>query len=1384
MIIMMKTSILSIAVALLAILPANAQTERQQTAAPLKIKQVVTSKYGIAQRRMKKTVAQADLSQYQNRTIYANLVMSDDWSGTSIGAVPYGIYTMNMGDEKSFTALSTDLGFNYMSSAFGRDYFYGVRPMSVFGALTGVNYQALDTATFKVVWSDVNEGRYGLIPSVMAYDVTSDKIYSTQYNDALNGLYWASFNRKTHAFDIIQKWNNDFQPVTLAATPDGRMFAIGGDGYLYQIDKTTGDASMVGETGVSPTLYVQSMCYDSRTASFIWSAVSSAGSNLYAVNPETGAASLIMAFTKNEQIASMFFKTNEAKDKAPAGITDLKYVFSADGSTDGNVKFTIPSTAYDGSALSGNVQMSVWLDGKSLADNVTVKAGDAETFPVSLTNDNHYVYVSLKNDAGVSPNNGLYAFAGYDYPLAVTNPSLSVDNAGVSSLTWTKPAAGVNNGYIDFNNLYYQVLRMPDSLLVADQLKDTKFSETLPTKLERYSYRVTPFNGKDKKGAFAESNKVLSGKAFAVPYSENFATDANLSLFTIIDANKDEQTWQYSSWNHDMEINTVAYDIKTGCNDWLVTPAITMSKGITYGLTLNMRNTFEKYPESAKVMIGTNPSDTTTFREIAKYDSLDVKGKLADFNVDYTVPSDGDYYVAIVCNSVKAKKCSSLFLQKISIEAEGKVDAPAAVDSLTVTPDESGIMKADVAFKTPAKSLAGDALKTNVKANIYRDGDNTAVATLTNLTPGAKASWTDKYVQGVGVHKYTVAAINDAGEGKRATVSKFIGVYTPTYTETFDTESSRDFFTVQTSKLPDNNKCDWEWSSYSSSLALNYFVQHPEVHIWLFCPAIKLDANSVYDYSFVWTNSNSTKGSDGYSACGMKPDSTSQTIIKKLPKTDYTSKPVISNEIVSGQEGKYYPSIYINGDKEYDYIMATIDSISVKYVTSAFAPYSVENLKAAHDAAGALKATVTFNAPSKDYGGRALSAKMKINIFRGDNAIPVKTFTDVDPGAALTWTDDQPTKGYDAYMVVPSNDYGQGKAMTDTTYVGVDYPVAVTNFSMKGSADNQKATLAWTAPTKGQHDGVIDKSLSYYVIEYFPNETVQSKMMSILASGLKDCSYTVDRAATDTQTVKYYGVITASSAGVGKAVLGGIVLGKPYEMPYKESFNNGAETTSVWMASGDNTSYGAWVEAQDDSKYVSQDGDNGYARYYNGSYYDLWLSGSLVSPKMKLSGNGANLTFWVYQGMASTGTLNPRMVVSESVNDGAYTDISDTIMVTDSTAGWHKHTIRLANAAGTNYISLMFKAYACNYNQLFLLDNVAVVSDTADGIDAITGRQNISGIKGGISSMGFAGKEVMIYNVGGAMTDRYVSTGNDVINKPAGVYVVKVDGKSFKINVK
>ena len=1384
--------------ALVAMMASAGEQNTTYTAAPKAVKEVVKTQQRAkmlpvkkADSRMKAPAA----DQFEGLTMFVNLTNSDDWAGYGIGSVPYGIYSYTIGADAGFQALATDLRYDFMASAMGRDQLVGARPMELFGSLNGVEYNGLSRVGYNELWSQVYESvDYSYIPSTMAYDVTSDKFYSIQYNSDLTGLNMAVWNPKTRMFETIAPWPNRFQPLTLGFTPNGDMYCVGSDGEFYQMDKDMGEARSVGTLSVMPTLYIQGMGYEPESGCFLWMAVTQQGSGIYAIDPYDASVTLVKELNGNEQASTVFFEGNKAPELAPAAISDLAFTFDG-SSTNGVISFTVPTTAVNGSALSGNVRMTVWLDGEPIANYVPAAPGSQQLFNCEVSNDNHYVYVLLENAGGYSPANYVYTYAGYDTPLPVTNLTFTVEG-GVSHLTWDAPATGVNGGYLE--NVTYNVVRMPGNVLVAEGLSACEFSETLPTKMERYYYIVTPFNADGKQGEETVSNAILTGNAFMPPYFDDFSDASTRDLWTVVNANNDasqwgsEYTWSFNDYNVNWGIYTGPYnmgDDQDAADDYLISPGISIEQGISYALIVNMRNTFANYQERVSLLVGTDPTDVSTFRVLDANEAYDVNGTLTDWEVDFQVEETGTYYFAVRVFTHREDNASGIFVNSMAVNRLGLNSAPAEATNLTIIPNEDGEMIADVTFTAPATTLDGAEQTGDLTANIYRDGVEPAVAQIP-VVAGSNATWTDNTVEGVGVHTYTVGISNESGEGKRVSAEAFIGVYTAPYTNTFDTEADARFFvTVNDSSVYSTNEYRWIWYSYNQNLALGgygYFVQHPVEKIWLYMPAIKLEKDMVYTYAFNWTYSSYNQVCPGYAGIGMAPDSTAQTIYPdQLPYTNYGEKVLIENEVIASETGKYYPSILMVADVASSYISPSIDDISITLVGSAFAPYSVENLVVEHDMTGLLKVNFAFNAPSVDYAQRPLEGPLTVYIYRSGSAIPLKTFENVEPGQSLEWVDEEPLHGTNSYIIVAENEYGRGKVSEATVFAGVDVPMAVENYWIRGNEDNQKAILTWDAPAEAVNGGVLDGSLQYTIVEYFPDANTPEEQMVIIGT-TTETTFIVDREPTSEMQMHYYAVIPSTSAGIGQAVIDDIVLGQLKEMPFAESFTDGILSTTGWVADADVASYGTiWYIMTDDEEMTSQDGDNGFALCYNGNYYNSYHWSDLVSPKVKVDPTQQyTLSFYVYMGTTSSATVMPTLVVSQSIDDNPYEELT-TIDVTQGDGEWVLVELPLTGAELGNFVKVCFRGNMSMVSERIWLDNIRITSeDKPSSVNELNVTQQVTAVNGGISIEGFEGQQVRVYTIDGRQAGAFIANGSRTLPVAPGIYIVTVCKQAFKVSVR
>ncbi len=1293
----------------------------------------------------KKAKAANNTADFYGRTLYGALINSNTWSDATITNVPYGIYSFEMGDSPAPESHITDIAYGFTSAAYTRDKVFGIAALSVMGAFNGARYITIDTKNWKetgnILFSP-DKKTYSLLPSAMAYNPIDNTLYSMQYKDDLSGLDWCKYNFEYGEMDKIASFRGKFNVLTLAAVPDGDMYFINSYGDLYTVNKTNGRFTLVGFTGVTPLAYSQSMAYDNRTGKFLWAAWTAEGSKLYAVDPATAEAEEVLSFKNNEQFTALYSTDNEAPDAAPAAVGNLKLAYNGNGSLEGTISFDVPSTTFDGRPL-GESTLNVWVDGSNIA-GTAVTAGTKASYPVTLTEGNHYVAVNLSNGKGHSPTGSLYQYAGYDVPLAVAKPDFKYDEKTMeNSVTWTRPQGGVNGGYIDFDNLTYTVVRMPDSTTVATGLKETSFHETTPDEMHSYSYRVTAVNN-GKQGAWSESDKVIAGKAFTAPYKQSFADKGTFAdFFTVVDANNDGNTWR-EGYSNDVRIDL--NDAHPNGDDYLITPAIALEGGTVYRYTVNMKTFTKGYPEFFEVLVGTDPDDVSTFKSIKKEDNFEMYDHFDDYSTNFIAEETGKYYLALRYLGDASKKSSMLMLNSVAVDKVGQADAPAAVSNLKITPDADNSMKAEISFDAPKTNLKGGNLASIDKIEVLRKGATEPVHTFNAPSPGEALSFTDNGIRKVGTNTWSVIAYNGSGAGEAAADSAFVGIYTAPYLESFDTREASELYTATVDGFDTvaSPYYVWTWDSNNKRMKFYSFNANDgdRADLWLYTPAMKLDANSVYEFSYK-TQINlysETITNKVYMGAEATPESQS-VFVGDMPRTTgYGGLVKVSHNVVTEDAGKFVFGFNSLSEGKNDYNAVDLDDISLTYKTSALSPYGIKNFKAEADKNGENAALLSFNAPSTDWHGSDLTGFVKVEIFRGQAATPIYSNDNVSPGEKIEYNDTEALHGKNVYNVVVSNTYGSGESLADTLFVGADVPDAVGNLSVRGTADNQGATRSWEAPAEGVNGGVvIDKDLTYNVYSYNAEENT----ITPIEKGVKGTSYTVKPDPSDKQEMFYYAVSAANGEGEGQASAASVVLGKLYTLPFKESFAGMETATTPWQNLTTDSYRLNWgVTNPDGSSYnkaLPQDNDGGVAYMYNGNQYEVYAGAAFISPKTSLGGKTATLKFWVYNVPTAYPSNAPELFVYVRADDGDYAEAAHYVVGSGTEDGWKQYEISLEKFATSDFISLAFYGYTCGYQDVIYLDNIEI----AEGLPTSIGETVQSGKKvRGVSYFDAAGRAV------------------------------------------
>ena len=717
---------------------------------------------------------------------------SDEWRDGQNVVPKYGFYQLFPGGTNGISPVSpisenhtwAKCGGTYVDNKY---YCYNVEGTwtqytLTYTVLDATSWTVLKTQswTYKYSQSDSEESQKArYVPSAVGYDPASDKLYAFTHRFAnSDDGQMAVIDRETGELSKVA--DTRFVSAT-ACGADGQIFAIGLDGNLYKVS-ASGEFTLVGHTGYYPTRDAETNCgaaIDFRTGQMYWTFFGFNDSTdrdynrngftgLLTVDTATGAASLSWTYPRLEYFSAL--AVQNAHPSAPDNIYDLAFTPLSKGSADGQISFTIPSVTYAQHPLTGDITVECFVDDVNLGRE-TGTPGQKYTKTIEgLSTGNHTASVVLYANDQQSTTSYSTHFFGTDTPQAVENFTLTFDeNEGRATLTWNMPETGRQGGAIDFDDLRYQIVRMPGGVSVARSAKGTSFSEQTDYPFGSYYYRIQPYYNSDPqiKGGITSSNRLQMGNPVKMPYRETFDTESSMNAFTIIDANNDGGSeWEDPTWKYDPQYACAFYYGKRDmpADDWLITPALELNPDILYKLTYKYY-AYYGLGSHIQVAVGNEPTVEGMGKVI-----LD-KEFVSSFNdhpgVTETVlfaPRKGDKFIGFHHLS---QTMEHLSIDDIQIEEYMSATVPDRVTDITSTATVD--RKAKLSFKLPTLTVAGKPLSAPLTVKIWRGDVLKYDAILKDKQPGETIEWIDETsVQAMNL--YTVAVSNDTGDGIPAEV--------------------------------------------------------------------------------------------------------------------------------------------------------------------------------------------------------------------------------------------------------------------------------------------------------------------------------------------------------------------------------------------------------------------------------------------------------------------------------------------------------------------------------------------------------------------------------------------------------------------------------------
>lgn len=675
---------------------------------------------------------------------------------------PFGVYEVPTNGSSDITLLSSSStaqggGVIFDGKYYTVDYYkmYGTFYVTVF---------VYDIETWEL--EGVYDGDVSIVANDMAYDPVTGKVYGSFYNDNGDGFVFGTFDpvtlTRTAICDLPTFWYG------VAADKNGVLYAIATDGSLYTVDKTTGETTLVGDTGLK-SQYATSAAIDIKTGRFYYALNNDATAALYEINPQTAEATLVTEYSYFEEFSGLCFPVPEAEDGAPAIVENLTADFTG-GSLSGNIVFDTPSTTFDGTAAQGELTYTVTANGEVVATGMTAFAQTGVTVPVSVEQTGQYEFiVTVTNSVGRSPQAKMSLWVGNDMPKALAGASLSYAD-GWMTLTWEPVSEAVNGGYFDPAEVTYTVVRYPGGVEVASGISECTFSEEMaePEAFTVYYYTVT-VNYKGETTKATASNKTTLG-TLVLPYLNDFSNGYDsFDGYTLLNLNNDGNEWEVTSGG----VVYMDYNKTADMDAWLITPPVRLEEGKLYTLSFDAASYDNRYAERVEAFLGTSPSLEGMTRQIIGRTEV-CGSEFVTLKQEITVETTGNYYFGIHgCSDMDKFR---LYIDNVAISAGSYTGSPAAATELTVTPGALGALTATIEFVAPAENIIGGELTALEKVELLRDGE--LINTFNAPAPGARLSYTDN-TPAEGVRTYSVVAYNEYGNGIAAETSAFIGVNVP-----------------------------------------------------------------------------------------------------------------------------------------------------------------------------------------------------------------------------------------------------------------------------------------------------------------------------------------------------------------------------------------------------------------------------------------------------------------------------------------------------------------------------------------------------------------------------------------------------------------------------
>lgn len=496
--------------------------------------------------------------------------------------------------------------------------------------------------------------------------------YSNDFSSAQSVALFTIF----HGPDVTRDWSVSSSALNYWGGPTADAWAVtpkfkleAGKTYKVsftaRVSKSTSPKNLAVTVGAEPTAEAQSNVIFTEA---IASGIATAKEALFSVPADGDYCVGFHCFGASDS-NDLYVDdlTIEEVATAPLAVADAKAEAAAQGELKVAVSWVNPSATTAGGELTVVDKVVVCIDGTEVAAENNLEGGSASSVLIDVETPGVYTcaitaYMGDNASETVEVTSG---WVGFDIPEAPGSVTVTVGDHGERVVEFAAVTEGVHGGYVDVDNLRYEVSRN-GLVLTSDQTVSPYVDSDEITELGVYTYSVAAINGNET-GAAASAAPMTLGDALPLTYEPAFDSADSFVL------------WTLNGWKYEKTSNGEPA-LKNGSNNsCMSTPPLKMQKGVCR-VTIKGASKNSRYAEDLQVYLAATAGASLPEADAVKVGDAHFDSSWsAEHSFEYEVPADGAYYITLSQEkSAMYFYLTSLKVEQVSVDPTLGIDEVAA----------------------------------------------------------------------------------------------------------------------------------------------------------------------------------------------------------------------------------------------------------------------------------------------------------------------------------------------------------------------------------------------------------------------------------------------------------------------------------------------------------------------------------------------------------------------------------------------------------------------------------------------------------------------------------------------------------------------------------